>query len=291
MSAVFAFFLALILAALGQGMGSVLGGCHWIGITTPVHLPVWALVNQPTMIFPGQNAATGYWLGSTILPLLMALLAVLAIPRARTLGAEVLWLQIGWACAVVGGCWLPLLDAKDGHISHWLSLQDLPEGLVWGIPLLASVLCLVPATRLLALLRQTRRELSRKLRIGVVLLYLVVPVLVWVALVSLVRGQLLLPATLAVLAPVLAVLMLAWARYPRPFVHQLEPIRGGSLAWMLVLLVLIGAWFTVAGRPLPEARASGLQWRVESAYNNIRPWVEPLQLFHTTATTATTADQ
>jgi hypothetical protein len=286
LAAAAAFLLTLVIAAIGQGFGSILGGCYWIGITTPVHQPVWALVNLPSIAFSHQSAATGYWLGSTILPLLVAVLAVLAIPRSRSLAAELLWLQVAWAAAVVGGCWLPLLDTRDGHVARWLHFQEAAAWLVWIVPVLAAAAGLVPAIRLLALLRQSRRDCGRGLRIGVVLLYLVLPALAWVVLVTLIRGQLLLPPSLAVLVPVLTVLVLAWARYAKPFVHRLEELDGGNLLRILVLLVLMVAWVAVAGRPLAPDRASGLQWRTESSCNSIRPWVEPLRLFSTTGATS-----
>ena len=98
---------ALLAAVLGQGVGALLGGCSWIGMTTPLDRQVWALVNQPSMVFSREVAALGYWLGSTILPLL-AVGAVGAIqeryrPRRLMLAAR-LWssrnlrqsLQVYW---------------------------------------------------------------------------------------------------------------------------------------------------------------------------------------------------
>ena len=48
LAAVAAFPGALLVAVAGQGIGALLGGCGWIGVSTPVDRQVWALVNQPT---------------------------------------------------------------------------------------------------------------------------------------------------------------------------------------------------------------------------------------------------
>jgi hypothetical protein len=276
--AAFGLLLALVIAAFGQGVGGMLGGCTWIGVTTPAHQQVWALVNQPSMTFSRQVAATGYWLGSVILTLMVAALVVAVIPRARTLAAELLLLQLGWTCAVVGGGWLPLLDARDGHVSRWLYLHDAAPGLIWIVPVLALLAGLVPTMRLLALARHARRDTGTGYRLGLVLLHLGLPVLVWIILVTLVRGQLMIPATVAMLVPVVGALALAWLRYPKPYAHHLEPIFAASFTKALVMLLLVAALVGIAGRPLADNRASGLQWGVESSFNNIRPWVEPLDL-------------
>jgi MFS family permease len=276
--AVFGLLLSLVIAAVGQGVGGMLGGCTWIGVTTPAHQQVWALVNQPSMTFSRQAAATGYWLGSTILTLLVAALVVQVIPRARTLSAELLLLQVGWTCAAVGGGWLALLDTKDGHVSRWLYLHDAAPGLVWIIPVLALLAGLVPTVRLLALGRHARRDTGTGYRLGLVTLHLGLPVALWIILVTLVRGQLLIPATVAMLIPFAGALVLAWLRYPQPYAHHLEPIRGTSFTNALVLLLLVASLVGVTGRPLQESKASGLQWGAESSFNNIRPWVEPVFL-------------
>ena len=52
-------------------LGALLGGCGWIGISTPLHRQVWALVNQPALNFASLPRGLGYWLGSLALPLLI----------------------------------------------------------------------------------------------------------------------------------------------------------------------------------------------------------------------------
>ncbi len=48
---------ALIGASLGQGLGALIGGCHWIGVTLPLDRQVWALVNQPVLNFAALPTA------------------------------------------------------------------------------------------------------------------------------------------------------------------------------------------------------------------------------------------
>ena len=86
----------LVLAVLGQGVGSVLGGCSWIGISLPIHLQPWALVNQPVLGFAHRGEALGYWFGSLLLPLVVALGLPAMLRRPRTLTAHLLVVHTAW---------------------------------------------------------------------------------------------------------------------------------------------------------------------------------------------------
>ena len=55
---------ALLVAILGQGLGGLIGGCGWIGISSPLDRQVWALMNQPTLNFSTLLRSLGYWAGS-----------------------------------------------------------------------------------------------------------------------------------------------------------------------------------------------------------------------------------
>ena len=76
-----ASLLAVVTAAVGQGVSAWIGGCHWIGVSLPLGRQVWALVNQPSLAFATSGAAFGYWLGSTLLPFFLALGLVTVFPR------------------------------------------------------------------------------------------------------------------------------------------------------------------------------------------------------------------
>jgi len=276
LAAISCLALALVLAALGQGIGAMTGGCTWIGVSIPPHHQVWALVNQPSIAFAHQLSSLGYWWGSVVLPLLVAVCASTIIPRSQSVAAELFWLQLSWACVVVAGCWLPLLDAKDGHISRWLYLNQHPSELVWLIPLVGSAIAVIPSLRLLALARAGRAHMGRAERLVVALLFLGGPTALWVVVASLIGGAFSLFATAATCLPLLTTLMLAWYRYPRPYVQRLQRVTAGNfLRQMIVALVLV-AGIAIVGRPLGGGAVAGLLWGQASSFNNIRSWIDPL---------------
>jgi hypothetical protein len=270
--------LTLLLAVVGQGIGSWLGGCGWIGLSLPVHRQVWALVNQPTLAFATEARALGYWLGSLTLLLLVAALLVPLMPRSQTLAAELLTLQVAWAAATVGLAWLPLLDLDDGHLARWLALHRLSHHLVWVAPVLGALASLVPSLHLLALLAGARRHAGRLARLGTVTLSLGLPLAAWVGLVSLLRGAPAVIPTLALAPPLLLALALAWVGLPRPHVLPLAAIAPASLVRAFAALLLLGALVAVAGRPLPDGRSTGLLWRRPTDTNNVRPWIKPVRV-------------
>ncbi len=273
--------LVLILAVLGQAVGAMLGGCTWIGGSLPADHQVWALVNQPTgdglaSAFASQRRATGYWLGSMLLPLAVAALAVPILPRSRSLAAELVVVQLAWTAATVGVAWMPLLDAKDGHLSAWLELHRLPPLLVWSLPLLAAAAALSPCLRLLALARRLRSHISRWQRLGVVVLYLLPPLAGWVCLAALVRGELPVRSLIGILVPSLVAVATAWLTSPPPYVQPLEELEGGSFAWAIAAVLVLGSLVAVAGWPLADSRRTGLLWSHPSSANNVRPWIRAI---------------
>jgi hypothetical protein len=278
LAALAAFPGALLLAVAGQGIGALAGGCGWIGISTSVDRQIWALVNQPALDFATQLRSLGYWSGSTVLPLLVALAAIPLLPRARSLAAELIVLHAAWAAAVVGLAWLPLLDPQDGHLVRWLELWGLPAPLVFLAPALAIPAVLPPTMRLLALLRIGRPNTGRALRLAAVTLHLVVPAAAWVAAVTFLLGAPPVPPALAAGAAVMVALSTAWFGYPPAFVHRLRGLTLGSWLRMaaVVATVVTIVWF--AGRPLPDARRAGLLWARPAASNNIRPWIDAVPL-------------
>ncbi len=269
---------ALAIAAVGQGVGGWLGGCGWIGVALPPHLQTWALVNQPNLAFAARPNAIGYWLGSLLLPALVAALAVPAVPRPRTVAAELLVLQVAWFAVVVDLAWQPLLDLHDGHLARWLSLRRLPETLVWLPAAAAAAAALVPAWHLLALVGVARRHARRLVRLAAVGVHLLLPAAAFVGLASLLGGRLPVLAATAVGGSALVALGLAWVGPPRPVAHALEPIHAASLARLASAALLLVALIGLAGRPLPGRRSTGLLWRATAPTNNLRPWVEPLLL-------------
>ena len=277
-AAIAAFPLALVVAALGQGVGAMIGGCHWIGVSLPLDREVWALVNQPALNFASLPTAGGYWLGSLIMPLMVAALVIPLLPRAQSLIVEISVIQVAWGAATVAVARLPLLDEGDGHLMRWLALNGLSTSLVWLAPAFAAAAGLLPTLRLLELARRRHKDTGRIYRVALVAIHLVVPVVLWVGLASLIRSSVPLEATLAVSVPVCAAILLAWLRYPAPYVRPLErPGVSGVISLVICAAVaMILIWTT--GRPLPDGASAGVLWGTPQAYNNIRPWIDPVSI-------------
>ncbi len=272
-------FPGVLLAAVGgQGFGAILGGCSWIGLSTPMDRPVWALVNQPTLQFSTLVAATGYWWASWLVPVAMALGALPFLPRARTLAAELFLLHLAWAAAVVGVAWLPLLDSVDGHLGRWLSLHQLPAELLWIAPLVAVPAAFGVSFRLLSLLRMVRRHTGRGLRLATVGLHLVVPAAIWAGLATLLRGAPPVMAILAISLPVATALLVAWKGYPPGFPHRLSDLHMASFGRLAAALVIVVALVWLAGRPLAAEQRAGILWAHPGLSNNVRPWIDPIPI-------------
>lgn len=275
LAAALAAAATLLLAVLGQGVGAVLGGGSWIGISTAWSRTPWALVNQPTIDFAASPAALGYWFGSTALALAVAALGVVLLPRPRTVAAELAVLQLSWAAATVGGCWLPMLDLEDGHPARWLALHDLPPQLIWVVPGLAVVAAVPAVVHLLRLVRGARHHAGRYARLAAVTVHLVVPAAAWIALQRVLTGGIQAAPTAAVALPVTLAVAVAWARYPRPHGRPLEPVAAGSFVRLGAVLAALALLVAAAGRPLPDGAVAGLLWAKPDPLNNIRPWIEP----------------
>jgi hypothetical protein len=276
--AVAAFPAALLLAVLGQAIGGLLGGCSVIGISTPMDRQVWALVNQPSLHFSSQWSALGYWSGSLVLPMVVAFGAIGLLPRSRRLGSELAILHAAWAAALVGLAWLPLIDPADGHLSRWFELWRWPAALVWLAPVLALPAAMLPALRLLSLLRIVRRDSGRIGRVTAVALHLVVPASIWFTAATMIGGDPPWWSAGAAGAASLTALGVAWKGYPSPFAHRLDGLDTGSWIRVVVGATLLLALVVAAGRPLSDGHRAGLTWSEPEAMNNVRPWIEPVRL-------------
>ncbi len=265
---------ALILAVVGQGVGAMTGGCGWVGATIPLNRQVWALVNQPTLNFSSQPGASGYWLGSLVLPLFAALLLLTLRPRRPTLVGQLMVVQMVWWAALVAGAWLPLLDAVDGHLSRWLLLNRLPAMLVWSAPVAAAVVAVFATFRLLEIARSGRPNLGRGTRVATLVVHLILPVLGWIGAVFLVGGSLPLAPVVALAVPVAAALVFGWLRFPPPYPRHLQRPSRRAFGVLLAGAVLAAIAIWMAGRPLTDGRAPGVLWGEPESFNNIRPWIE-----------------
>lgn len=275
LAAAAAFPLALVAAACGQGFGALAGGCQWIGVALPLDRQVWALVNQPVLNFASLPSAGGYWLGSMLLPLVVAVTIIGFLPRALSLVAEIAIVQIAWAMSTVAVAWLPLLDTDDGHLIRFLALHGQPTYLVWIGPVLAAGAALLPTLRLLELVRRRRSDIGRSSRLLVVAVHLGVPAVLWLGLMSLVRGAVAVLPTIALAVPLVCAVIFAWFRYPTPYVRPLEPPRSAEVGILTVAAVILVAGVWLAGRPLTDGKSAGFLWAQPHSFNNIRAWMEP----------------
>jgi len=268
----------LFIAVGGQVVGSLIGGCAWIGISTPIHLQAWALVNQPALDFSSQPESLGYWLGSLILALVVGITTVGLLPRPRTLATELWAVQLAWGATAIGIAWMPLLDSEDGHPAKWLKLQGLPDELVWLAPLIAAGASVPPTLRLLALVRSVRPHAGRRLRIAAVAVHLATPCLLWAVLATTLRGSLPIPAAVGLAAPILTAAVVAHVGYPAPYPHRLTELGWGAAIRLTFAAVVLGTLLWVGGRPLPKGACSAVLWGNPTSYNNIRPWIHPMTL-------------
>lgn len=286
---------ALWAIAVGQGVGSLLAGCRWIGLTVPMHRQVWALVNQPSLAFGSHGSSIGYWLGGTVACGCLAALTVPLWPRPRSLVAEIVALQVSWMAAVVGLGWMALVDPFDGHLAKWLYFHQVSAAVVWVVPVLGAWISLIPAARLLGLERNGNPQLTRFGRMWSLTVHLAVPALAWLGVAS---WQLLSvlesaagdpflsrlpieavgPPLLAGILPIVAVVGMGWFAYPRPWAHRLEPARLTPVLLVVVAAVLVSGLQWAVGAPTDSGGARAVQWSNSDSRNNLRSWVVPAKV-------------
>ncbi len=273
--AVAAVTIVLVATTLGQAFGALLGGCGWIGVSIPLHRPVWALVDQPTLDFARRTAAVGYWFGAVGTAAVIGGLALAVVPRPRTVAAELAMVQTAWSAAVVGLAWMPLLDLEDGHPVRWLTLHSLPREVLVVAPVAAAAVAVIPTLRLLAVARAGRTHLGRGTRLGVVVVHLLLPAGAALAVASVFAPRLPAVALIGASGPAAAALSVAWFGFPPAHPWALEPPTAASIlrAACVAILGLAVVWMT--GRPTADGGAAGVVWRTPTARNNIRPWIQP----------------
>jgi hypothetical protein len=277
LAALAALPMALFTAVAGQGIGAMLGGGGWIGISLPWDRQVWALVNQPALNFASLPAAGGYWLGSVAAPLAVALVVIPASLRFHSLTAQLLMVHWAWMSTVVGVLWQPALDPHVSHLTRWLEFRGLPTELRFSTAVLACVAAVPIVLRLLAITRVTRHHLGRGGRLRVVGTHLLPFVAAWAATTVALRGALPVEACWLAGAPVAVVLAVAWIGYPGLLTHKIEPVRNRSFVDLVIAVTLLWSGMFLAGRVLPDGRAAAFQWARDSSFNNIRPWMRPLR--------------
>lgn len=266
---------AAIIAAAGQGLGTVVVGGQWIGICLPWDRQVWALVNQPTMSFAASVAATGYWLGHWLGPLAVATVVVVLSKRLRSLSGHLVVLGLGWTALVLGAGWLTLIDGPDGQLARWLVFRGLPVELRWT-SIAVSIAAAIPIVlRLLAIDRVIRFHPARGRRIGIVVLHLWPVPVTTIILAIVVAGEAPVEACIGAAAPLLAALVTAWFGFPPPPTHTIARVAPRTPILLAVGAVVLGGAAAAAGRPLADGRHAAIQWWYDSPTNNIRSWMAP----------------
>ena len=267
---------AILTAVVGQGLGAMVGGCTWIGLSTPLHRQAWALVNQPTLAFAASSEAAGYWLGSVVVPLAAILVVPVAVRRPHRLALDLAATQWTWALAVVALAWQPLLEGEDGQVARCLHFVGAKPWLLWAVPVTAVAAGLLPALRLLATLRLARRNPGRAAREVALILHLAMPAAAFVAVATLLRGEPMRAGLVAVVAVVVAPLILSWSRYP-----SIPPARPSDLApvnWLVAagMALVLAAVVWCGGRPVAPDMVAGITWAAATDNDNVRPWIDPL---------------
>ncbi len=255
----------------------MMAGGGWIGLSVPWDRQAWALVNQPVLNFASLGSAGGYWLGSSVAPVLVAALAIPLSLRLKSLTTQLFVVQWAWMACMVGVAWQGALDPDVRHFTRWLQFRDLPPELRWLAAVLAAAVAVPVVLRLIALARIARHHMSRSRRLALVLLHFIPVPLAWAAATTITRGEIEVEAGIGAGVTILVVLAVAWIGYPAALTHAVTRVRGQVIAPLIAICVVTWAVFWVAGRPLPDGRAAAVQWGRTGSFNNIRPWMEPLQ--------------
>ncbi len=270
--------LAIVVIAVSQALGASAAGCDWIGICVPIHRQPWALVNQPGIAFASTAEAHPYWLASSVVPLVIALVLAPLAPRARSVTAELNVLLASWWLAVVALAWVPMLDPSDGHLVRWLTLHDRSPLLVWIVPAASGVVAALPALHLLGLVHRSVPTLRRRHRLAIVGAHLWLPTAAWVCVASMAAGTVPSRAAAAVIIPLVVATAVAWLGYPRRRPDRLDPASFGGVVTVLVAALVAWSVLAIAGRPLAGGRVAGVQWSVADRHNNVRSWIEPWRI-------------
>jgi hypothetical protein len=264
----------LVWAAMtaSQGLGVVLQGGEWIGVSLAWGQHPWALVNQPHVGFAATRGALGgYWLAPMIAGLLLAILPALLLSSGRGWTWELLLLQISMAGALLVLGWAPGLGMVDGPAAGLARFWRLPW---WSQPLVCALLGGVaihlPTMRLCGFLWHAPAGPTRRRRMLSVLLHGMLPALLWVVAVAAAGWPLPGHAVAGLAVVALGSLLAAWVWLPRaPLRPRALPGWPGWLALAAVSLALAGvsAWAGSASRGQPRA----LVWGHPGITNNVRP--------------------
>ena len=263
--------LAWLLLALAQGLGVLVAGGSFIGVSLPLGQHPWALVNQPNVAFASSRAGLwGYWLAPSLVALAFAIALPLLAPTGRRWGGELLVNHLALAFAVLGLGWAPPLGLGDGPargLERFFGVSSVV--FLGGCALAGAVAAPLAILRLSGGLWHVPHSLTRVRRLAVVAIHALVPAASWLAL-SVLLGWRTGPAPMMTAGAVLGgAAIAAWLWVPRAGIVRRDAPGPGRIvvAWTLGLVVLALA----LGAGAPSGRAPrALLWSKPSATNNIR---------------------
>ncbi|MCU0291580.1 MAG: hypothetical protein MUF10_06250 [Thermoanaerobaculaceae bacterium] len=263
--------LAWLLLALAQGLGVLLAGGSFIGVSLPLGQCPWALVNQPSVAFASSRAALwGYWLAPALGAVALATVLPILAPTGRRWGGELLVNHLALACAVLGLGWAPPLGLGDGPARGLERFFELsPLAFMGGCALAGALVAPLSVLRLSGSLWHVSQSLTRARRLAVVAVHGLGPAAAWLGLSFLLgwrTGSVPLMTTGAVLG---GAVVAAWLWVPRAGITRRDAPTFGRIAaaWLLGLAVGVSALW--AGAPAGRAPRA-LLWSKPTATNNIR---------------------
>lgn len=261
-----------LLAASCQGIGTVLAGGEWLGISLPLGAVPWALVNEPGIAFAASREALfAYWLPEIAVPALLVLAVPLLAPTRGGWVGELTVFHLTSAMAVLALGWaVPLgrLDGPAAGLARFWQVEPTVTSVV-----AASVGAVGAGGAVLRLggqLWHVPGGPTRRRRLLLAFSHLGAPFLAWVVASVFLGWDVRLLPLLSACAVVAGGLTGAALFVPRTALRRPLPIRLGPLVAMGacgVCAALAFSWIGAAEKGRPRA----LLWSPQSATSNVRP--------------------
>jgi len=254
-----------------QGVGVILLGGQWIGLSAPLGAAPWALVNEPGIAFAvSRGALYGYWLAPFLLAAVIALLVPVLLPGGSGWLGELFAFHLANACAVLGLGWSPALGSADGALAGLRRFWEIDPGLAATGAAAAGVVAVqAQAARLVAPLWDGPGGPLRRRRVGAALAHGLVPAVVWWGATVALGWS---PPTGAVAGAavvVAALIAAAWIwvpRHPRLRRPAPGPTRVLAASGLGVCVAAVALWF---GAPRGGS-AQAVLWAAEGTTSNVR---------------------
>ncbi len=275
--------LVWLLLPAAQGVGVMVVGGEWIGLSAPWGSQPWALVNQPGVGFSATRAAlAGYWLPPLLLPLLLALLLPPFMPSGQGWVSELAVYHTATAAAVLGLGLAPSLGVVDGPAAGLDTFWRVPSVLVVLLAAGAGVVgATMAALRLASPLWLAPGGPTRRRRLMIPLLHAGPPLTFWLLGVWLGGWHPRTAATVVAGAVLgLAVVGSGWLVTRAPLVRR-RATGWGTMVATSALALSIGALLAWAGAP-QGGSPKGYLWGEERMTSNVRsgtvriPLTQPL---------------